>query len=81
MEPCCLSSQRDGPGLLWYLVVGVPGETAYYGILFPWTSLLAISLAILTVPNLLIPVFHKVIAAYHLSLLQYENFALKRETV
>ena len=43
------------------LALGVPGEVSYYGTLFPWTFLVAITFALLILPNIFIPVFHKVI--------------------
>ena len=38
---------------------GIPGEIAYHGWLFPWTWLMASSLALILVGNLFIPIFYK----------------------
>ena len=43
-----------------FLLLGVPGEVSYYGTLFPWTFLLGATSALLILPNIFIPVFHKV---------------------
>ncbi|XP_023323099.1 sodium-coupled monocarboxylate transporter 2 isoform X2 [Eurytemora carolleeae] len=61
-------------------ISGVPGEVYYYGTLFPWTYLLAVSFALITLPNIFIPVFHKMhlTSVYEYLELRYSSRLVRR---
>ena len=54
---------------------GIPGEIAYHGWLFPWTWLMASSLALILVGNLFIPIFYKMrlTSVYEVIILELRN--------
>ena len=54
---------------------GFPGEIAYHGWLFPWTWLMASSLALILVGNLFIPIFYKMrlTSVYEVLTLELKN--------
>ena len=45
--------------MIFFLWLGVPGEIAYHGWIFPITWLVSVSVAALIAGNLFIPIFYK----------------------